>query len=161
MAGHIWQVEPGLILIKTAHQVDDSLALVFMPYSRTISVLRQPNAKNLKIFRKLKLLSEYRRHQLPFVRTLEDMDIVREIGLHQVEGTPLTLKVLLLTGIASSATLHRRLARLRRLGIVVPKRASHDGRVVKLMLSAEALSLFRGLERALSVTSRQRRARSK
>jgi len=78
-----------------------------------------------------------------------------------VEGTPLTLKVLLLTGIASSATLHRRLARLRRLGIVVPKRASHDGRVVKLMLSAEALSLFRGLERALSVTSRQRRARSK
>jgi hypothetical protein len=132
-----------------------------MPDSRTISVLSQENPKNLNIFRKLKLLSEYRREQLPFVRTLEDMDLVREIGFHQLEGAPLTLKVLLLTGIASSATLHRRLARLRRLGIVVQKRASHDGRVVKLMLSAEALSLFRGLERALSASSRQRRARSK
>jgi len=107
------------------------------------------------------LLSDYRRRHLPFVRTIEDIDLVREIGFHQMTGEPLTLKVLLLTGIASTATVQRRLARLRRLGVVVPQRASHDGRVVKLVLSPETLSLFRGLDRALSTSSQPRAARTK
>ena len=88
------------------------------------------------------------------------MDLVREIGFHQVDGKPLTLKVLLLAGIASSATVQRRLARLRSLGVVVPKRASHDARVVKLTLSTETMALFRAMERAAAAGRRKRSARS-
>ena len=90
----------------------------------------------LKTFEKLKRLSAFRREQLLFLRTLEDQDLVREIGYHQERGSPVTMKVLLLAGIASTATVQRRLARLRKLGVVLQSRASHDARVVKLTLSA-------------------------
>jgi len=105
----------------------------------------------LKTFEKLKRLSAFRREQLPFLRTLEDQDLVREIGYHQEKGSPVTMKVLLLAGIASTATVQRRLARLRKLGVVLQSRASHDARVVKLTLSAKTLALYRrqdGLTRA-------------
>jgi hypothetical protein len=90
-------------------------------------------------------LSEFRRKHLPFLRTLEDQDLVREIGYHQERGEPLTMKVLLLEGIASPATVQRRLARLRKLGIVEPARASHDARVVKLKLSRRTIQAYRKL----------------
>jgi len=105
----------------------------------------------LKTFEKLKRLSAFRREYLPFLRTLEDQDLVREIGYHQETGSPVTMKVLLLAGIASTATVQRRLARLRQLGVVLQSRASHDARVVELTLSAKTLALYRrqeGLSRA-------------
>ena len=98
------------------------------------------------VFRKLKLMGEYRRRHMPFLRTLDDQDLVREIGYHQEVGKPLTLKVLLLAGIASTATVQRRLARLRSIGVVKPVRAAHDGRVVKLKLSQRTLALFRKMD---------------
>jgi len=91
-------------------------------------------------------LSAFRREHFPFLKTLEDQDLVREIGYHQEVGSPVTMKALLLAGIASTATVQRRLARLRKLGVVLQNRASHDGRVVKLTLGRRTLSLHRRLD---------------
>jgi hypothetical protein len=73
---------------------------------------------------------------MPFVKTLEDQDLLRVIGFHQETGDPITLKVLFLQGISSVATIQRRLRRLKRLGVVRESRAKHDKRLVKLTLGA-------------------------
>ena len=90
----------------------------------------------MKIFHILKALTDFRKRHMPFVKTLEDLDLLREIGFHQETGDPITLKVLFLQGIGSVATIQRRLSRLKRLGVVHESRAEHDKRLVKLMLSA-------------------------
>ena len=98
----------------------------------------------MKIFHFLRGLAEFRRHHLPFLTTLEDVDMVREIGFHQETGNPITLKILFLQGIGSVATVQRRLSRLKRLGVVHQSRAAHDKRLVKLTLNA---TVFRDCER--------------
>lgn len=89
----------------------------------------------MKLFQKLKAMIEFRRRHMPFLKTLEDLDILREIGLHQEAGNPITLKILFLQDIGSVATVQRRLSRLKRLGVVHQSRAAHDKRLVKLTLS--------------------------
>ena len=96
----------------------------------------------LRTFRALKAAGDYRRRHLPFLKTLEDQDLVREIGLGQAMGHPLSLKQLFSHGIGSVATVQRRLARLRRLGIVEQAKSAHDKRVVKLMLTPAARRLY-------------------
>lgn len=91
----------------------------------------------LKTFRALTAASELRRHHFPFVQTLDDLDLVREIGLHQAMGHPVTLKVLFLKTNGSVATIQRRLARLKRLGVVAQSKAGHDKRVRTLTLSPD------------------------
>ena len=60
----------------------------------------------MRTFHALKELHEFRRHRLPFLKTVEDVELVREIGLHQARGRPLTLKALFLQGIGSVAMVH-------------------------------------------------------
>jgi DNA-binding MarR family transcriptional regulator len=96
----------------------------------------------IETFRAIAAASEFRRRYMPFVKTLEDLDLLRAIGLGQAIGQPLTLKALLLHGIASVATVQRRLARLRRLGIVEQAKSLHDKRVVALTLSPTAQKLY-------------------
>src|SRR5207237_1290712 len=84
---------------------------------------------SLRIFKRLTQLSQFRRRHLSFIQTLEDLDLVREIGLHQSQRDPLTLKVLFLKGIASVATVQRRLSRLKRLGVVCQSKVEHDNRL--------------------------------
>jgi len=65
----------------------------------------------MKTFHVLKELHEFRRRHLPFLKTVEDMELVREIGLHQARGRPLNaLKTLFLEGIGSIATVSATLA---------------------------------------------------
>ena len=96
----------------------------------------------LKSFRALKAAGDFRRRHMPFIATLEDQDLVREIGLAHAAGRPLTLKQLFTLDIASVATVQRRLARLKRMGIVEQERAPHDKRILKLTLSPDAARLF-------------------
>lgn len=96
----------------------------------------------LKAFQALKEATDYRRRHLSFVKTLEDEDLVREIGLGQALGRPLSLKQLFLHGIASPATVQRRLAHLRRAGIVEQRRSAQDRRVVSLTLTPAARALY-------------------
>jgi hypothetical protein len=61
----------------------------------------------MHVFAQLHALSEFRRRHLPFLKTLEDQDLVREIGHYQALGAPMTLKQLLQAGLTSPATLRR------------------------------------------------------
>lgn len=103
----------------------------------------------LKIFRALKESGEFRRKHLPFLQTLEDQDLLREIGFSEAARRPIGLKQLLMRGIASPATVQRRLNRLKRLGIVAQSRAEHDKRVAKLALTPLAKRLHHEWARAL------------
>lgn len=96
----------------------------------------------MRVFAKLRAVADFRRRNLPEIRTAQDEDLVREIGYHQVLGAPLTLKQLMLLGIGSSATTERRLRRLKRLGVVRGRRSPVDGRVVELTLSASCMRAY-------------------
>ncbi len=96
----------------------------------------------MQIFEYLNQLRAFERRHFPFVRTLEDLDIVNLIGLHQERGIALTLKQMLSFDIGSVATLERRLARLKRLGIVVQTRSHLDKRNVELKLSPKTNRLY-------------------
>src|SRR5438105_3896790 len=106
-------------------------------------------SQRLPIFGRLTQLAEFRRRHLPFIRTLEDLELVREIGLHQSEGRPATLKTLFLKGIGSVATVQRRVSRLKRLGVVQQSKVDHDKRLVTLMLSPAVLRSYGELNRLM------------
>ena len=103
----------------------------------------------LKTFRAFKAAGDYRRRHLPFLKTLEDQDLIREIGLAQELGHPLSLKQLFLHGIASVATVQRRLARLRRLGIIQQMKSENDKRVLKLTLTPSARRIYKSWGRQI------------
>jgi len=105
--------------------------------------------KPLKIFDVLTELSDFRRRNLPFIQSLVDLDLMREIGLHQTRNSPLNLDRLLQLKIASSATVQRRLSRLKRLGYVQQAAAEHDGRILYLSLTSKSNRLYRRLQRKI------------
>lgn len=91
-----------------------------------------------KKFKKIKsVLGEF-----PGVKTYKDFDILIEIGFHQEQGSPLTLKQLLLLEIASQATVRRYLASLVRDGMVEKFVSVNDHRYVHLKLSAHTVRMM-------------------
>lgn len=100
----------------------------------------------MRVFERLRALRSFEKQHLGFLRTLEDHNLVREIGYHHVEGKPLTLKKLFLLDVGSVATVQRRLRRLKQLGIVHQRRSDADRRAVELTLSAKCLKVFERYE---------------
>jgi len=96
----------------------------------------------MHVFEYLHQLRTFERRHLPFIRTLEDMNMLYLIGLHQERGVPLTLKHMLSFDIGSAATLERRLARMKRLGVVVQARSELDRRNVELKLAPKTWRVF-------------------
>ncbi len=91
-----------------------------------------------KKFKKIKsVLGEF-----PGVKTYKEFDILIEIGFHQEQGSPLTLKQLLLLEIASQATVRRYLASLVRDGMVEKFVSVNDHRYVHLKLSAHTVRMM-------------------
>jgi DNA-binding MarR family transcriptional regulator len=82
---------------------------------------------------------------------LRDFDLVREIGFHQEQGKPLTMKQIYLLDLASVATVQRRLSRLRHLGVVVPRRSQSDARAVELTISPKPLKALAGYAELLGI----------
>lgn len=82
------------------------------------------------------------RRYLPFLKTLSDFDIACEVGYHELSGTPLTVKHLMLLDIAPAVTVFRRLERLCAFGVVLRTRSPRDGRVHELRLSPAVHRLF-------------------
>lgn len=76
-----------------------------------------------------------------------DFDIALEIGSHQRQSTPLTLKQLLLLEIASVATVRRHLARMLRAGVITKTPAPNDHRTVQFLLSETTIE---NLEKCLN-----------
>lgn len=94
------------------------------------------------VFVRLRAGRLLQRRLLPLLETIEDFDLVMEIGYHQEIKAPLTPKALALLGIGASATLERRLRRLRQLGLVVERRSATDRRTVQLFLSPKVSKVY-------------------
>jgi DNA-binding MarR family transcriptional regulator len=109
-----------------------------------VAIVRErAQAEFVQIFQKLKTLRAFEKRNLPHLRTVEDHDVVREIGYHEEMKIPLTLKMLFVLDIGSVATVQRRLSRLKRLGVVQQKRAAHDKRNVELTISPAVRGHYR------------------
>ena len=96
------------------------------------------------MFAKLHAARAFARRNLPFVETLEDFDLLLEIGVHQQRGTPLTMKKLYLLDLASVATIQRRLRRLKRRGAVIQRKSPRDRRVLELEVSSKVVKALNG-----------------
>ena len=104
----------------------------------------------MRVFHRFRALREFEQQHLGFVETLEDYNLIREIGFAQVRGAPLKLKELFLLGAGSVATVQRRLQRLRGLGAVQQRKSPTDRRAIELTLSPKCVKAFRKFELVLS-----------
>lgn len=95
------------------------------------------------VFERLRALRAFEKRSLPFVKSLEDFDLVIEIGYHQEQGKALTLKQVYLLGIGSVATVQRRLSVLKEMGVVLLKRSKEDARTFELTLSPKVCKTYR------------------
>jgi hypothetical protein len=86
-------------------------------------------------FTQLRSLRRLEKQHLPFLRSMEDYELVCEVGHHEESGRPLSMKQLYLLNLGSVPTVQRRLRRLRQLGVIVPRRSTSDGRSVELTVS--------------------------
>ena|SRR5581483_3142107 len=107
----------------------------------------------MHVFEYLHQLRTFERRHLPFVESMEDMNMVFLIGLHQERGVALTLKHMLSFDIGSAATLERRLARMKRLGVVVQARSELDRRNVELKLSPKIWRVFQRYGAMIAATN--------
>lgn len=111
----------------------------------------------MRVFERLRALRIFEKQHLGFLSTIEDHNLVTEIGYHQAEGKPLTLKRLFLLDVGSVATVQRRLRRLKQLGIVHQRRAEYDGRAVELTLTPKCIKLFEKYELVVRSAARSER----
>lgn len=98
-------------------------------------------------FSTLRQIRHLQRRSAPYIRTLEDLDIIVEIGAAQDERRPIGTSGLVAAKLAPRATLSRRLARLKKLGIVRQQSVEDDKRRSQLLLDPEVRSAFDGLIR--------------
>lgn len=96
----------------------------------------------MAVFDALRSIRQFERAELPFIRTMEDLDIVREIGFHQEAGQPLTLTTLYELRIAARATIQRRLSELIKQGVVEQIRIDRDRRSFALHLGPSTLKAY-------------------
>ena len=96
----------------------------------------------MSVFGALRVIREFERAELPFLRSIEDLDIVREIGFHHEAGQPLTPKQLYALGIGAVATVQRRLTQLKKLGVIEQVRVERDRRTSLLLLSPGVLQAY-------------------
>ena len=87
------------------------------------------------VFMKLRALRVFERRHLDFLRTIEDFDLIREIGYHQERGTPLSMKALYRLNVASAPTIQRRLRQLRQAGAIRQLRSREDRREIELRVA--------------------------
>lgn len=100
------------------------------------------HGSRIESFESIRQKRAYERRFLPFLKTVVDFDIACETGFHQLAGTPLTVKHLLLLNLAPPATVLRRLDRLCALEVVVRTRSRRDGRCHEVRLAPDTLRLF-------------------
>ncbi len=117
----------------------------------------------MAIFTRLKRLRQFQRTRLPHLRSIEDFDLVLEVGAAQEFGRPATPKQLAVSGIAPPATVYRRLGRLASLGVIARRYSQKDGRIVELALPADIAGAYRDMAKLLGnrhVRARLRESRN-
>lgn len=104
---------------------------------------RSPEANaEVDALARLRAQRELCRRYLPFLKTLADLDIACQVGLHELSGAPLTVKQLMLLDIAPAVTVFRRLERLCTCGAVLRTQSSRDRRVHELRLAPDVHHRF-------------------
>src|SRR3982751_3353786 len=78
----------------------------------------------------------FQKRLLPFIQTLDDLDILLEICSQHGEVRPVTMMGLVRAGISPPNTLRRHLRVLITSGIVQAKRSKDDRRVTELSLTS-------------------------
>lgn len=97
-----------------------------------------------RLFSALRELRAFERQALPHLRTLQEHDLLCEIGYRQAIGKPLCVKEALLLSPGSPAKLQRRLRRLQQSHVIEVGRAAADRRMAELKLTRRALDAFAG-----------------
>lgn len=103
-----------------------------------------------KMFGPIRRLKEFEHQYLPHLQSHIDFMVIAEIGYYQEQGSPLTVKKLLLLDIGAPATVQRHLRRLVRLGLVRKRRLRHDRRVWQLEIDAAVRKTYAKYVRLLS-----------
>lgn len=101
----------------------------------------------MTIFKKLNSIRAFQRTNMSYLESLEDYDMVCEIGSAQEAGTLILAKHLVEGSLGAPATLRRRLDRLVKLGIVTKTRGKDDERTAPLQLSRDAIKAYGRLEK--------------
>jgi DNA-binding MarR family transcriptional regulator len=94
---------------------------------------------SLAVFSRLRELNAFRREHLPFMKTLEDCQLLGEIGYHHASGEPLTINAALRLDLGSVATMQRQIRRLRDGGVIALERGDGDRRTMVITLTPKAL----------------------
>jgi DNA-binding MarR family transcriptional regulator len=88
------------------------------------------------MFQRIRKIQAFEQKHFPYLESLLDSVLIAEIGYHQEQGRPLTVKGLLLLRLGAPATVRRRLQRLVGLGVVHKRRVRHDKRVSHLEIDS-------------------------
>jgi len=83
----------------------------------------------------------FQKRLLPFIQTLDDLDILLEICSQHGDVRPVTMMGLVRAGISPPNTLRRHLRALISNGVVLAKRSKQDGRVTELSLTSRGVRL--------------------
>ena len=95
-----------------------------------------------RVIGRLRAMRAFERRHLHHLRTLEDRDLVCEIGYHQSRHRPLTLKQIYRLHAGSVATVQRQMRRLRHEGCIRQARSERDHRTLEFTLSPKLLEIF-------------------
>jgi DNA-binding MarR family transcriptional regulator len=112
----------------------------------------------MRLLEKLHALRAFEKQHLDFLSTVEDHNLLGELGYYQAKGKPLTLKQLILLDVGTIATIRRRLGRLKELGIVQHRRATSDRRTVELTLSPKCVRILAKYDTLMSAKAPARDA---
>lgn len=94
------------------------------------------------MFQHFRRLQAFGLKYFPCLQTPIDSRLIVEIGYHQEQGRPLTIKSLLLLKLGASATVRRRLQRLVNLGVIHKRRVNHDRRICHLEIDPAMRAKF-------------------
>jgi hypothetical protein len=97
------------------------------------------------IFQRLSKLRAQQKRLLPFLASPVDFDIVLMVGLAYESGRPLGTTNLFAAGFAPTATISRRLRRLKNVGAIKERRCNEDARRIELELSPAVTRSLRRL----------------
>jgi DNA-binding MarR family transcriptional regulator len=101
------------------------------------------------IFNFLQRLNDLEQIAVPFIWTKVDREILIAVGAAQEKGLLLSLKQITLLGIASTATVRRRIAHLIDSGYLEKEVHHNDRRTVVYLVSSPVLNYMQQLGREL------------
>ena len=94
------------------------------------------------MFRQLRKLQAFELEHLAYIQSPLDSVLIAEVGFHQQQGRPLSIKGLLLLKVGAPATVQRRLARLVGLAVIHKRPVSHDRRICHLEIDPEVRATY-------------------